>query len=69
MVIKMQAQKHKNEFIKTNDKETAEKLRDLGFYEVSDTSPGYFIFVNKIFNFEKANIDLKKIQFTNMLCF
>lgn len=65
----MQEQKHKNEFIKTNDKETAEKLRDLGFYEVSDTSPGYFIFVNKIFNFEKTNIDLKTIQFTNRLCF
>ena len=69
MVIRMQEQKHRSNFIKTCDIETAEKLRNFGFYEVTDTSPGYFVFVNCVCNFEKANIDLNKIQFTNMLCF
>lgn len=69
MVIRMQEQKHRSNFIKTCDIETAEKLRNLGFYEITDTSPGYFVFVNCVCNFKKANIDLNKIQFTNMLCF
>lgn len=65
----MQEQKPLSNFIKTTDKNTAEKLRHLGFYEITDSSPGYFVFVNCICNFAKADIDMKKIQFANVLCF
>ena len=68
MEIKMQERKLKSNFIKTNDIETAEKLRKAGFYEVSDTTPGNFVFVNCIFNFSKTDIDTKKVHFTDVLC-
>ena len=44
----MQEQKPLSNFIKTTDKNTAEKLQHLGFYEITDSSPGYFVFVNCI---------------------
>lgn len=64
----MLEQKLRSEFIKTTDVTTAEQLRKLGLYEVSDTSPGCYVFVNGLVNFENKNIDIKKIQYTNMLC-
>lgn len=64
----MQEQKPLNSFIKTSDAETAARLRSLGFYEVSDASPGFFTFINQIYNFAKTDIDTKKMQFTNVLC-
>nr|DAH69024.1 MAG TPA: hypothetical protein [Caudoviricetes sp.] len=65
----MQEQKPLSNFIKTADEKTAEQLRRLGFYEISDNSPGYFVFVNCVCNFAKADVDMKKIQFTDKLCF
>ena len=65
----MQEQKPLSNFIKTTDKNTAEKLQHLGFYEITDSSPGYFVFVNCICNFAKTDIDMKTMQFTDVLCF
>ena len=64
----MPEQKLRSNFIKTTDIKTAEQLRNLVLYEVSDTSPGCFLFVNCLVNFENKNIDMKKIQYTDMLC-
>jgi hypothetical protein len=59
----------KQNFIKTTDLETAEKLTLLGFKLVSCDGCTY-TFLNqppKNFNFE--NIDIKKLAYTNMLSF
>ncbi len=59
----------KQNFIKTTDKETAEKLMLLGFQLIS-CDGSMHTFLNqppKNFNFE--NIDIKKLAYTNMLSF
>ena len=57
----------KQNFIKTTDKETADKLMSVGFQLVSQSSSVY-TFLNQIplnFNFEE--IDVKKVAYTNIL--
>jgi len=56
-------------FIRTSDKETAEKLRECGLYEIPNTGTKYFTFVNNpIMNFDNKDIELEKIKYTNNLC-
>lgn len=53
-------------FIRTSDEETANKLRNCGFYEV-DTNGKYHIFVNSdTIKFSK-NVDSSKIAYTDNL--
>lgn len=54
-------------FIKTTDKETMNKLKDLGFQMV-DCSGGTYIFLNTD-KFQFLNIDKSKIQYSNILTF
>lgn len=59
----------KQNFIKTTDKETADKLISLGFQLVSQGN-GIYTFLNqsqKHFNFD--GIDKKKMAYTNILNF
>ena len=56
-------------FIKTTDKQTADKLMFCGFQVVSNMS-GVYTFLNKPpknFNFD--SIDVKKLVYTNTLVF
>lgn len=57
----------KQNFIKTTDKETADKLISAGFQLVSQSGSVY-TFLNQLpknFNFDK--IDVKKMAYTNTL--
>lgn len=56
----------KKNFIRTSDKETAEKLRKAGFHEISEASTSSYCFVNdgKI-NFSSE--DAKNIVYTDKL--
>jgi hypothetical protein len=57
----------KQNFIKTTDKETAEKLMSLGFQLVSQSN-GIYTFLNQAptnFNFDET--DKKKVAYTNIL--
>jgi hypothetical protein len=57
----------KQNFIKTTDKETADKLIYEGFQLVSDSN-GIYTFLNQLpknFSFEEA--DKKKVVYTNIL--
>jgi hypothetical protein len=57
----------KQNFIKTTDKETADKLMSLGFQLVSQSGSVY-TFLNQApanFNFDEA--DKKKVAYTNIL--
>lgn len=57
----------KQNFIKTTDKETAEKLMSLGFQLVSQDSSCY-TFLNQVpTNFSFDETDKKNIYYTNML--
>lgn len=57
----------KQNFIKTTDKETADKLISEGFQLVSDSN-GIYTFLNQTpQNFSFDDIDKKKVAYTNML--
>ncbi len=53
-------------FIKTTDKETMNKLKDLGFQMV-DCSGGVWTFINDTDT--KLSFDIGKITYSNKLCF
>lgn len=56
----------KQNFIQTRDKETAEKLLQLGFQEIPSVT-GFYTFLNcQKCNFEE--VDTNKISYTNKLC-
>ena len=56
----------KKNFIRTSDKETADKLRKAGFSEISESSTSSFCFVNDgKMNFSSE--DEKNIVFTDKL--
>ena len=57
----------KQNFIKVSDKTTADKLIKLGF-QVIDTSNNIFTFLNTDKIQFSSEIDLKKIQYSNILC-
>ena len=54
-------------FIKTTDKETMNKLKDLGFQMV-DKANGMYVFLNND-KLRFLNIDRSKIQYSNILTF
>ena len=61
-----QLQKEKN-FIKTTDKETADKLLFSGFQLVSQSN-GVYTFINQLpKNFSFNEVDQTKMAYTNML--
>ena len=56
----------KNNFIRTTDKETADKLRSLGFKEIKTSESNVFMFLN-----DKTTAQFssdKNISYTNNLC-
>ena len=56
----------KMQFIKTSDVDTANKLRNLGYTELSEQSSSTFCFINDgkmVFDDEN-----KKCTYTNILC-
>ena len=56
----------KQNFIRTNDKETAEKLLALGFQKI-DEQNGFFVFLNcSNLKFSEEDKNLK-FQYTNIL--
>jgi hypothetical protein len=57
----------KQNFIKTSDKETADKLIAAGFQLVSQD--GVYTFLNQVENFNFENIDIKKMVYTNTFNF
>ena len=57
----------KQNFIKTSDKETADKLIAAGFQLVSQD--GVYTFLNQVGNLNFENIDIKKIVYTNIFNF
>ena len=58
----------KQNFIKTADKSTAETLKNLNYQQV-DYSNGIYVFLNtEKFRFSN-DIDITKIQYSNMLTF
>lgn len=58
----------KQNFIKTSDKETATKLKNLGLQEVNN-SEGIYLFVNPDKILFDSDIDQSKLHFTNILTF
>lgn len=57
-----------NNFLKTTDVATAEKLRKNGFNEIDTSENGVFVFLNcNELNFS-SDIDKSKIHYSNMLC-
>ena len=57
----------KQNFIKTTDKETADKLISEGFQLVSQSN-GIYTFLNQVpANFNFDNVDKKKVAYTNIL--
>ena len=56
----------KQNFIKTTDKETADKLIAEGFQLVSNES-GVYTFLNQVGKFNFENVDIKKMVYTNTL--
>lgn len=57
----------KQNFIKTADKSTAEKLKQLNYQQV-DFSNGIYTFLNIDKIKFSDEIDKSKIQYSNMLC-
>lgn len=56
----------KKNFIRTFDKETADKLKDEGFTCIDDRN-GQYLFINNLtLNFTK-DIDSKKVDFTDLI--
>lgn len=51
-------------FVKTSDKETAEKLRKEGFQELP-MEDGRYVFINMG---STANFENKNVEYTNKLC-
>lgn len=58
----------KQNFIKTTDKETADKLIEVGFQLMSNEN-GVYTFLNQVGNFNCENVDAKKMVYTNTLNF
>lgn len=58
----------KENFIKTSDKETACKLRELGFQEIKSNEENYFTFLNCSTLKFSENFDKSKLRYTNILC-
>lgn len=58
----------KQNFIKTIDKDTADKLIAAGFQLISNES-GTYTFLNQVVNFNFENVDIKKMVYTNTLNF
>lgn len=58
----------KEHFIKTSDKETATKLKNLGLQEVNNSN-GTYLFVNPDKIQFDSDIDQSKLHFTNILTF
>lgn len=56
-------------FIKTSDKETADKLLMRGFQLVSSTYNMYTFLNQPLKNFNFENIDVKKLVYANTLVF
>lgn len=56
-----------NKFIKTFDKETAEKLQNLGFQKITSNSENDVFVNNNTLKFSDE-IDISKIKYTNILC-
>lgn len=54
-------------FIKTSDQETAERLRKLGFTEITEPNSSTFCFIN---DGKKLTFDAEKYDavYTNLLC-
>lgn len=55
----------KQNFIKTADKATADKLIAAGFQLISQD--GVYTFLNQVENFNFENVDVKKIAYTNIM--
>ena len=63
--------KAKMQFIKTDNSETAEQLRQSGYTELTEQSSTCYCFLNdgKLTFDEETNKDINKnIHFTNILC-
>lgn len=58
----------KQNFIKTTDKETADKLIAAGFQLMSNER-GVYTFLNQVGNCNFENVDVKKMVYTNTLNF
>lgn len=58
----------KQHFIKTSDKETVTKLKNLGLQEVTH-SDGTYLFVNSDKIQFDSGLDQSKLHFTNILAF
>jgi hypothetical protein len=54
-------------FIKTSDKETADKLRTLGFTEITEPNSSTFCFINES---HRLTFDVEEYNavYTNILC-
>ena len=59
----------KHNFIKTTDKETADKLLMCGFQLVSSDNNTYTFLNQQSNNFNFENTNIKKIVYTNTLVF
>ncbi len=57
----------KQNFIKVKDQETIELLRNLGFQQI-DEQNGSVTFINDTSLKFSNEIDISKLQYTNMLC-
>ena len=63
----MDYKKTEYKFLKTSNKETADKLRSLGFTELTEPSSSTFCFIN---DGKKLTFDAEKYDafYTNILC-
>jgi hypothetical protein len=63
----MDYKKTEYKFLKTTDSETADKLRTLGFTELTQQDNGVFCFIN---DGKKLTFDAEKYEcvYTNLLC-
>lgn len=55
-------------FLKTSDKETAEKLRDCNFQEIPSKEPGVYIFLNRNEMQYSSDVNMAKLHYSNTLC-
>lgn len=56
----------KQNFIKTSDKETREKLLKLGYVEIKENG-GFYTFINDTTKMNFGEVDKNKICFSNIL--
>ena len=63
----MDYRKTEYKFLKTSNKETADKLRSFGFTELTEQNNGTFCFIN---DGKKLTFDAEKYDaiYTNILC-